>query len=60
MYNKNYEITGRLRSETERAIEEKAERIDLCFGEVGVKEIARLLNNEYKIKTDGESIYFIR
>lgn len=60
IHDKNYKITGRLSSETQRAIEEGAERIDFCFGDVAIKELVRLLINGYKIKTNGEKIYFIK
>lgn len=60
MYDKNYEITGRISGETQRAIEEGAEKIEFCYNEVEIKEIVRLLNNGYKIKSNGETIYFTR
>ncbi len=48
MYDKNYEITGDMYSETERAVFEGAENIKICSQSINLQDLAFLLQCGYK------------
>lgn len=64
MYNKNYEITGKFRCETERAIYEGADKIEVYSDDISLSELAFLIQCGYKpvVKNDrgNDTVYFTR
>lgn len=64
MYDKNYVITGNMYSETERAVFEGAENIEICSHSINLHDLAFLLQCGYKPTVqclkNSSTVYFTR